>query len=138
MPQVNIAQITSLPPGVIVKEFDNSVLASNTSQGITNLVIGVSKTGPINAPVLITNTTDLQNIFGGIDRSLERNGSYFQRTIAQMLLSSPVYAINLLATDDTLDLLQYTPLSTATDKTNDVTRTGAYRKFFNTTGFWKL
>ena len=138
MPQVNIAQITSLPPGIIVKEFDNSVLASNTSQGITNLVIGVSKTGPINTPVLITNTTDLQNIFGGIDRGLERNGSYFQRTIAQMLLSSPVYAINLLATDDTLDLLQYAPISTATDQTNDVTKTGAYRKFFNTTSFWKL
>lgn len=137
MPTVNIAQITSRP-GVFIKEFDNSVIASNTSQGIANLVIGVSKTGPINTPVLITNTTDLQNIFGGIDRSLERNGSYFQRTINQMLLSSPVYAINLLATSDTLDLLEYAPLSTATDKTNDVIKTGAYRRFFNTTGFWKL
>ncbi len=137
MPTVNIAQITSRP-GVYVKEFDNSVIASNTAQGLTNLVIGVSKTGPINTPVLITNTTDLQNIFGGIDRGLERNGSYFQRTIAQMLLSSPVYAINLLETNDTLDQIEYAPLSTATDKTNDVIKTGPYMRFYNTTGFWKL
>jgi len=137
MPTVNISQITSRP-GVIIKEFDNSVIASNTSQGIANLVIGVSKTGPINTPVLITNTTDLQNIFGNYDRSLERSGSYFQRTIGHMLLSAPVYAINLLATSDTLDLLEYSPLSTSTDKTNDAIKTGAYRRFFNTTGFWKL
>ena len=136
MPTVNIAKYTR--PDVFIEEYNNSVIASQTAQGLTNIIIGVSKTGPINTPVLITNTTDLQNIFGSYDRNLERKGSYFQRTIAQMIQSSPVYAINLLKTDDTLDTLQYAPLSTATDNTNDVIRTGPYRKFFNTTGFWKL
>ena len=62
------------------------------------------------------------NYFGDIDRNLERKGSFFHRTIAQMIQSSPVYAINLLATDDTLDLIEYAPLSTSTDKTNDTVK----------------
>ena len=124
-------------PGIFIEEYDQSVIASQTVQGIVNTVIGVSKKGPINTPVLIQNTTDLQNIFGSIDRNLERKGSYFHRTIAKMLESSPVYAINLLATDDTLDKIEYAPLSTSSDKTNDAVKTGAYRRFFNNTGFWK-
>lgn len=124
-------------PGIFVEEYDQSVIASQTVTGITNLVIGVSKQGPINSPVLIQNTNDLQNIFGGIDRNLERKGSYFGRTIAKMLESTPVYAVNLLNTDDTLDKIQYAPLSTATDKTNDSIKEGAYRRFYNTVGFWR-
>lgn len=135
MPSINISNYKR--PGIFIKEYNNSVITSPTSQGITNLVIGVSKTGPINTPILIQTTTDLQKIFGGIDRNLERKGSFFQRTIAQMLQSSPVYGINLLATDDTLDQIEYAPLSTSTDKTNDTIKTGPYRRFFNTTGFWK-
>jgi len=124
-------------PGIFVEEYDQSVIASQTVTGITNLVIGVSKQGPINSPVLIQNTNDLQNIFGGIDRNLERKGSYFGRTIAKMLESTPVYAVNLLNTDDTLDKIQYAPLATSTDKTNDIIREGAYRRFYNTVGFWR-
>jgi hypothetical protein len=136
MPSVIISNYKR--PGIFIQEYDNSVIASQTAQGLTNLVIGVSKTGPINTPVLIQTTQDLQNIFGGIDRTLERKGSYFQRTIAQMIQSSPVYAINLLETDDTLDQIEYAPLSTATNYANDEIKLGAYRRFFNTTGFWNL
>jgi len=125
-------------PGIYINEYDNSVLSSNTTQGITNLVIGVSKTGPINTPVLIKTTQDLTNYFGGIDRTLERKGSFFQRTIAQMIQSSPVYALNLLETDSTLDKIEYAPLSTATNNTNDSITTGALSAFYDTTGFWKL
>jgi hypothetical protein len=45
--------------------------------------------------------------------------------------------MNLLSTSDTLDKIQYKSVSTPTDKTNDVIREGAYRRFFDTTGFWK-
>ena len=135
MPSINISNYKR--PGIFINEFDNSQIASSTVQGIINLVIGVSKTGPINTPILIQNTTDLTNIFVGIDRNLERKGSFFQRTIAQMIKSSPVYAINLLATNDILDQIQYARLSTSTDHTNDIIKTGPYRRFFNTTGFWK-
>ena len=124
-------------PGIFIEEFDNSVIASPTTTGVTTLVMGFSKKGPVNTPVLLQNTTDLQNIFGNIDTNLERKGSYFHRTVAQMLQSSPVYAINLLSTSDILDTIEYKSVSTATDKNNDITRDGAYRRFFDTTGFWK-
>ena len=87
--------------------------------------------------MLLQTVTDLEKIFGPLDRNLERKGSFFHRTIAKMLESSPVFAMNLLSTSDTLDLLEYKSVSTASDKTNDVIREGAYRRFFDTTGFWK-
>ena len=124
-------------PGIFIEEFDNSVISSPTVAGISSLVAGFSKKGPVNTPVLLQNVNDLEKIFGPLDRNLERKGSYFHRTIAKMLESSPVYAMNLLVTSDTLDTIEYKSVSTRTDKSNDIERDGAYRRFFDTTGFWK-
>lgn len=125
-------------PGIFIEEFDRSVFTSPTTvDGITNLVIGVSKKGPVNDLVRITNLNDLESIFGQLDRNLERKGSYFHRTIAKMLESSPVFALNLLKTDDNLDIIEYKSLSTSSGFNNDIKRTGPYRRFFNNTGFWK-
>lgn len=124
-------------PGIFLEEFIQDVRVSPTFDGITNLVIGSSKKGPVNTQVLLRNINDLEAIFGPLDRQLERRGSFFHRTIAKMLESSPVFAINLLATDDALDRLYYQSLSTAVTILNDVKRTGPYRRFFDTTGFWK-
>ena len=124
-------------PGIFIEEYDKSIITSPVVQGLNTLVVGFSKKGPVNTPVLLTNTNDLTSIFGDIDRGLERKGSFFHRTITQMLSSSPVYALNLLATDDVLDQIQYKSLSAATDKSNGVLSQNSYRKFFNTTGFWK-
>ena len=124
-------------PGIFIEEFDNSVIATPTVTGTTTMVIGFSKKGPVNTPVLLNNVTDLEKIFGSLDRNLERKGSYFYRTVSKMLESSPVYAMNLLNTSDILDTIEYKSVSTSTDKTNDVIRNGAYRKFFDTTSFWK-
>lgn len=124
-------------PGIYINEIDKSTILSPIVTGTNNLVIGFSKKGPVNTPVLLNNTNDLLNIFGSIDRQLERKGCFFHRTIAKMLESGPVYAVNLLSTSDTLDTIEYKSLSTATDKVNDIIRDGAYRRFFDTTGFWK-
>lgn len=124
-------------PGIFNVEYDNSVLSSPTVEGLSTMVIGFSKKGPVNTPVLLTNSGDVDKIFGSIDRNLERKGSFFHRTIGKLIESSPVYAINLLLTDDNLDIIDYKSLSTSAIFKNDVTRSGAYRKFFDTTGFWK-
>ena len=97
-------------PGIFIEEFDNSIISSPIVEGITNMVIGVSKKGPVNTPIRLTTTGDLESIFGQLDRGLERKGSFFHRTIAKMLESSPVFAINLLTTDDKLDLIEYKSL----------------------------
>lgn len=124
-------------PGIFTEEFDNSVMATPIVEGITNMVIGVSKKGPINTPIRLTTDNDIESIFGSLDRGLERKGSFFHRTIKKMLESAPVYAINLLKTDDILDTIEYKSLSSSAGYKNDILREGAYRRFFNTTGFWK-
>lgn len=124
-------------PGIFLEEFDNSVIATPIIEGLTNLVIGVSKKGPVNTPVRLTTANDVENIFGTLDRSLERKGSYFHRTLTKMLETAPVFAMNLLLTDDTLDTIEYKSVSTSSDYDNDIEREGAYRRFHDTTGFWK-
>lgn len=124
-------------PGIFIEEFDQSVISSPTVEGITNTVIGVSRKGPVNTPIRLTNVSDLERVFGPLDRQLERKGSFFHRTISKMLEASPVFAINLLLTDDTLDQIEYQSLSCATTLQNDIEREGPYRRFFDTTGFWK-
>ena len=124
-------------PGIFVEEFDNSIISSPLVEGITNMVIGVSKKGPVNTPIRLTTISELESIFGQLDRGLERKGSYFHRTISKMLETSPIFAINLLLTDDTLDVIEYKSLSSSSGKKNDVKREGPYRRFFDTTGFWK-
>lgn len=124
-------------PGVFIEEFDQSVITSPVVEGITNMVIGVSKKGPVNTPILVSNTGDLEAIFGQLDRNLERKGSFFHRTIQKMLETSPVFAINLLLTDDNLDVIEYKSLSATPGYNNDIEREGPYRRFFDTTGFWK-
>ena len=54
-------------PGIFIEEFDNSVISSPTVAGITTLVMGSSRKGPLNTPVLLNNVNDLQSIFGNID-----------------------------------------------------------------------
>lgn len=124
-------------PGIYINEIDNSVIPTQTVSGLYNLVIGVSKKGPVNTIVEIRSVADLEAIFGGIDRQLERKGSFFHRTIAKMVESAPVYALNLLLTDDTLDRIDYKSVSVSTVTKNDIDRLGSYRRFFDNTGFWK-
>jgi hypothetical protein len=124
-------------PGIFIEEFDNSIISTPVVEGITNMVIGVSKKGPVNTPIRVTTVNDLESIFGQLDRGLERKGSFFHRTIQKMLETAPVYAINLLSTDDTLDTIEYKSLSASSGYINDIERLGAYRRFFDTTGFWK-
>jgi hypothetical protein len=124
-------------PGIFIEEIDKSVFSTPTVEGITNLVIGVSKKGPVNTPIRLTTVNDLETVYGQLDRNLERKGSFFHRTVSKMLESSPVYAMNLLLTDDTLDVIEYKSLSSSAHYLNDIKREGPYRRFFDTTGFWK-
>jgi hypothetical protein len=125
-------------PGIFVEEIDNSIIQPPVvEEGVTNMIIGVSKKGPVNTPIRLTTVNDLESVFGQLDRGLERKGSFFHRTIQKMLESSPIYAINLLSTDDTLDTIEYKSLSSSAGYMNDIERNGSYRKFFDTTGFWK-
>lgn len=135
MPSVQIGKYKR--PGIFIEEFDRSVIDTPTITGLQTLVIGSSKKGPVNTPVQLSSQTDLNKVFGDLDRSLESKGSYFHRTISKILESSPVVAINLLNPDDDLDTLEYKSLSSAAGYDNDIDRDGSYRRFFDTSSFWK-
>lgn len=124
-------------PGIFIEEIDRSIITSPTVEGSSNLVIGFSRKGPVNTAIQLKTVGDLERIFGSLDRQLERKGSFFHRTISKMLEASPVYAVNLLLTDDTLDTIEYQSLSAASQYVNDSERIAPYRRFFDTTGFWK-
>jgi hypothetical protein len=124
-------------PGIFIEEFDNSIIVTPTVTGTTTFVAGFSRKGPVNTPVLLQTAQDLERIFGTVDRNMERKGSFFHRTVSKLLESNPVFAMNLLITSDTLDTLEYKTVSTRSDKFNDIIREGAYRRFFDTTGFWR-
>jgi hypothetical protein len=124
-------------PGIFIEEFDQSIISSPVVEGITNLIMGVSKKGPVNTPIRLTTLADLESVFGQLDRGLERKSSFFHRTVSKMLEIAPVFAMNLLLTDDSLDVIEYKSISASAGSNNDIKREGPYRRFFDTTGFWK-
>lgn len=83
--------------GVYRFEKDQSVI-QNTVEPLDNIrmLVGFSKTGPFNTPVLINTTKEFTDTFGEIDRSLEKKGSYFHRSCLAALSAGPIYALNLL------------------------------------------
>ena len=126
--------------GVYTLEFDASENVILTSQTI-RLVVGFSNKGPFNAPVYIPDITTAIAIFGDIDKTLESQGSYFQRSILTCLQTGPVFALNLLKLNDdetspTVDKVDYFGFSVATDEPNGVLTSRLYSSFYNKERFW--
>lgn len=124
-------------PGVYIEEVNNSIISPVITEGIINLIPGFSKKGQPNRPIYLESKADAEAIIGSIDRNLEKKGSYLHRTTYKMLESGPVYALNLLLTDDNLDTLEYQTLSGSSGYSNSLTKTESYRRFYNTSSFWR-
>lgn len=124
-------------PGIFIEEIDASVIELPVQDVLINLVPGFSKKGPVNRPVYISNKTDFIKIFGEIDKSLERKGSYFHRTCLKMIESGPIWALNLLSTDDTRDKLNWKTISLASYYDNEVIKEMPYSRVFNRQDFWQ-
>lgn len=134
MANINISDFRR--PGIYIREIDASVRQVPAQTQTINLVVGFSKKGPINRPILISTPQELLDVFGDIDRNMEKKGCFFHRTILNVLRSSPVYALNLLNTDDELDQLEYTSLSTSSDVSNKPVDQAPYSSFFDRADFW--
>lgn len=124
-------------PGIFITETDASVVELPIQDELINLIPGFSKKGPVNSPVYITNKKDFIDIFGDIDVGLERKGSYFHRTCLKMIESGPIWALNLLSTNDTRDLLTKKSISLASAYDNSTTSTMPYSRAFNRQDFWE-
>lgn len=74
--------------------FDKSQLPAATAETM-RLVIGYSEKGPFNNPVYIENKQDFINLFGNINKRLEKKGVFFHRLALQALSAGPILALNL-------------------------------------------
>lgn len=88
--------------GVYTVEFDSSENIIVNPQTV-RLVVGFSNVGPFNTPVFLPDPQTAIKIFGDIDRTLEKKGSFFHRSLLTCLASGPVFALNLLNLNNTVD-----------------------------------
>lgn len=123
--------------GVYTVEIDESTnlsLPINTGR----LVIGSSKKGPINSIVAVNDLRTRLAVYGEIDSKLEKNGSYFHRTIDVALREGPVYALNLVPVTEN-DMAYFATFNTESASNNSNWTTGFTSKisdFYNTQKLW--
>lgn len=130
--------------GIYTLEFDQSDSIIVSSQTI-RLVVGFSKKGPFNTPVFCPDIKTARTIFGSIDTSLERKGSFFHRSLFTCLQTGPVFALNLLSLNNDInsaspDKATYKSFSLDTDEANGVVPAlvdaPLYSSYFNKERFW--
>ena len=121
-------------------ERDLTTLSSNVTTESSNLrlIVGFSKKGPFNSVQLITSSSQFIKMYGNIDRSLEKRGSYFHRSALVALSAGPILCLNLLSLDYDKDQVMHKSISTNVKKTNNDICTIPYQTVFNTDKFWGL
>ena len=125
--------------GVYTVEIDESQNIA-LPLGTGRLVIGSSKRGPINTVVALSDLNSALAVYGERDTKLESKGSYFHRTLEVALRRGPVYALNVLPTDDTLDKVTFATFNTESASFNSDFNASAFEQplssFFNTQKLW--
>lgn len=125
-------------PGIYIAERDQSIFNVTQFFNQITLVLGCSKEGPFNVPLINVSPENFEQKYGIQDFSLERKGSYFHRTVKNMLEEGPVMTVNLRITDPELDKYNWINLSTSSDTLNSNTRTTSINEFYNIAdGFWR-
>jgi hypothetical protein len=125
-------------PGVLIEERDFSIFNVTGFFNRLFLVVGSSEKGPFNIPVVVVSPENFEEIFGKQDLKMERKGSYFHRTVKNLLKEGPVICVNLRPIDENLDKYNWITLSTSSDTFNSQKRSTSVDKFFNRSdGFWR-
>ena len=122
-------------------ERDLSTLSSGISTGAYSnlrLVVGFSKKGPFNSVQLITSSSQFIKLYGNIDRSLEKRGSYFHRSALVALSAGPILCLNLLTLNPDEDQVMHRSISANIKKYNKNICTIPYQTVYNTDKFWFL
>ena len=122
-------------------ERDLSTISSGiATEAYSNLrlVVGFSKKGPFNSVQLITSTSQFIKLYGNIDRSLEKKGSYFHRSALAALSAGPILCMNLLSLDPENDQVMHRSISANIRKSNKNICTIPYQFVYNTDKFWFL
>jgi len=116
--------------GVYRLEFDKSQ-TSNINISTLRLLVGHSKKGPFNSPTLIENAEDFKNVYGDIDKSLEKKGMFFHRSCLAALSRGPILALSLMDFDDTADFANVLHPFTHGGNNHGSSNSTALRTLFN-------
>ena len=129
--------------GVYRLEFDKSQTVNIPAETI-RLVVGRSNKGPYNTPVLVEDVEQFKQVFGGVDKSLEKKNMFFHRSAIEALSRGPILALNLTASDDDDKVSLLSPvtnsseegLSAITVQSSALTNFKKYSDVFDTDKFW--
>lgn len=122
--------------GVYRLEFDKSQTVNIPAETI-RLVVGHSKKGPYNTPVFVEDTETFVQIFGSIDKSLERKGMYFHRSALETLSRGPIIALNLTSANDVDNAYWVSPTTNGSEQGIAATEGNTlYKNLFNRDKFW--
>lgn len=122
--------------GVYRLEFDKSQTVNIPAETI-RLVVGYSKKGPYNTPVFIEDTEQFVQIFGGVDKSLEKKGMFFHRSALETLSRGPILALNLTSADEDDTVSMVSPVTDGGEQGLSFTElTTEYADVFDTDKFW--
>lgn len=127
--------------GVYFVEVDNSVITRRSYNSASRLAVGFSTVGPFNRPVFLSGPADVAQLFGGIDRKLERKGCFTNRNIRTMVSRTPIFAINLMPIDTkesstNADLVGYSTLSMTAEHENYSDQKTLYAYLYDRSRFW--
>ena len=111
---------------------------SNDVTAISNLrlVAGFSKMGPFNTVKLVTSPAQFIKLYGNIDRSLEKKGSFFHRSALAALSAGPILCLNLLNLDPDVDQVVEKSFSVSAGDTNKPSVTLPLQSLYNSDKFW--
>ena len=122
--------------GVYRLEFDKSQTVNIPAETI-RLVVGRSKKGPYNTPVFIENIEQFTQVFGGIDKSLEKKGMYFHRSCIETLSRGPILALNLTIADAADRIALVSPATNSSLEGLSASPASVqYSSIFDTDKFW--
>ena len=111
---------------------------SNDVTTISNmrLVVGFSKIGPFNTVKTVTSAGQFIKLYGNIDRSLEKKGSFFHRSALVALNAGPILCLNLLNLDPDKDQVIEKSFSIRPNEKNSNQVTLPLQSLYNTDKFW--
>ena len=128
--------------GVYRLEFDKSQTVNIPAETI-RLVVGRSKKGPYNTPVLIEDAEQFVQVFGGIDKSLEKKNMFFHRSALECLSRGPILALNMTTADSDDKVALFSPATNSSQEgLTSVPANGSsqllkeYSDVFDTDKFW--
>ena len=124
--------------------FDKSQIPPQSAETM-RLVIGYSDKGPFNNPVYIDNKQDFINLFGNVNKRLEKKGVFFHRLALQALSAGPILALNLKpfdvagenGTQEQVNFVSFNPCDVTNMASIELNNMDV-RTLFDRDRFWKI